>query len=106
MTSLKYPHLPPDLAVWQTLRVPMSRSNFHGPRDVRTIEVRLYILYFQGQYGSSSHLPSFIYKANSDRRTSVYGKVKTYKDNPLYTDTRYNNKIRYNDKFDHHETFA
>ena len=24
----------------------MSRTNFHGPKDVRVIEVRLYIIYF------------------------------------------------------------
>ena len=26
----------------QWLELPMSRTNFHGPRDVRAIEVRLY----------------------------------------------------------------
>ena len=26
----------------QWLELPMSRTNFHGPKDVRTIEVRLY----------------------------------------------------------------
>ena len=30
-TILNYPHLPPDLA-----------TNFHGPKDVRAIEVQLY----------------------------------------------------------------
>ena len=27
----------------QWLELPMSRTNFHGPKDVRAIEVRLYI---------------------------------------------------------------
>ena len=27
----------------QWLELPMSRMNFHGPKDVRAIEVRLYI---------------------------------------------------------------
>ena len=27
----------------QWLELPMSRPNFHGPKDVRAIEVRLYI---------------------------------------------------------------
>ena len=27
----------------QWLEPPMSRTNFHGPKDVRAIEVRLYI---------------------------------------------------------------
>ena len=27
----------------QLLELPMSRTNFHGPKDVRAIEVRLYI---------------------------------------------------------------
>ena len=27
----------------QRLKLPMSRTNFHGPKDVRAIEVRLYI---------------------------------------------------------------
>ena len=26
----------------QWLELPMSRTNFHGPKDVRAIEVRLY----------------------------------------------------------------
>ena len=27
----------------QWLELPMSRTNFHGPKDVRAIEVRLYV---------------------------------------------------------------
>ena len=27
----------------QWLELPMSRTNFHGPKDVRAIEIRLYI---------------------------------------------------------------
>ena len=27
----------------QWLELPMSRTNFHGPKDVRAIEVRLYL---------------------------------------------------------------
>ena len=27
----------------QWLELPMSRTNFHGPKDIRTIEVRLYV---------------------------------------------------------------
>ena len=30
----------------QWLELPMSRTNFHGPKDVRAIEVRLYIVGF------------------------------------------------------------
>ena len=30
----------------QWLELPMSRTNFHGPKDVRAIEVRLYLVYF------------------------------------------------------------
>ena len=26
----------------QRLELPMSRTNFHGPKDIRAIEVRLY----------------------------------------------------------------
>ena len=29
----------------QWLELPMSRTNFHGPKDVRAIEVRLYMLH-------------------------------------------------------------
>ena len=43
--SLKYRH--PDLAGAminrQRLKLPISRINFHGPKDVRAIEVRLII---------------------------------------------------------------
>ena len=28
----------------QWLELPMSRRNFHGPKDVRAIEVRLYVV--------------------------------------------------------------
>ena len=28
----------------QWLELPMSRTNFHGPKDVRAIEVRLYFI--------------------------------------------------------------
>ena len=28
----------------QWLKLPMSRMNFHGPEDVRAIEVRLYVV--------------------------------------------------------------
>ena len=31
----------------QWLELPMFRTNFHGPKDVRAIEVRLYLLSFQ-----------------------------------------------------------
>ena len=27
----------------QWLELPMSRTNFHGPKDVRAIEIRLYL---------------------------------------------------------------
>ena len=27
----------------QWLKLPMSRTNFHGPKDIRAIEVRLYL---------------------------------------------------------------
>ena len=30
----------------QWLEIPISRTNFHGPKDVRAIEVRLYIYSF------------------------------------------------------------
>ena len=29
----------------QWFELPMSRTNFHGPKDVRAIEVRLYFYY-------------------------------------------------------------
>ena len=29
---------------WFELHVPMFRTNFHGPKDVRAIEVRLYVV--------------------------------------------------------------
>ena len=47
---MKKPNLSP-FASWpgaiinpQWLELPISRTNFHGPDDVRAIEVRLYIL--------------------------------------------------------------
>ena len=42
--SLNYRHLLPNLAplLTQWLELPISRSSFHGPKDVRAIEVRLY----------------------------------------------------------------
>ena len=39
--SLNYRYLLPDLAP-QWLELPMSRTIFYGPKDVRAIEVRLY----------------------------------------------------------------
>ena len=41
------PMMPPDLALlinphW--LKLPLSRTNFHGPKGVRAIEVRLYMV--------------------------------------------------------------
>ena len=30
----------------QWLELPMPRTNFHGPKDIRAIEVRLYLLLF------------------------------------------------------------
>ena len=43
--SVKYPRLLSNLAHMvnsQWLELPMSRTNSHGPNDVRAIEVRLY----------------------------------------------------------------
>ena len=34
----------------QWFEPPMSRASFHGPKDVRTIEVRLYIYVFDTKY--------------------------------------------------------
>ena len=39
----KYRHLLPNNPQW--LELPMSRTNFHGPKDVRAIEVLLYIVF-------------------------------------------------------------
>ena len=36
--------MPPDLALLSTLT--LSRTNFHGPKVVRAIEVRLYLTIF------------------------------------------------------------
>ena len=33
----------------QWLELPMSRTNFHGPKDVRVIEVRLCVYYIFAQ---------------------------------------------------------
>ena len=33
--------MPPDLVTW--LELPLSRTNFHGPKGVRAIEFRLYM---------------------------------------------------------------
>ena len=48
--NLNYRHLLPE---WfgtiinpQWLEPPMSRTNFHGPKDVRAIEIRLYLVKF------------------------------------------------------------
>ena len=38
----KYPHLSSDLALWLIYILPMSKTNFYGPKDVWAIEVRLY----------------------------------------------------------------
>ena len=38
----------------QWLELPMSRTNFHGPKDVRAIEVRLYIEHFTTKIGKFS----------------------------------------------------
>ena len=43
-TSQNYCHLLPDLAPYinpQWLELPMSRTNFYGPKDVCAIEARL-----------------------------------------------------------------
>ena len=43
-----------DMINPQWLELPVSRTNFHGPKDVRAIEVRLYLLlFYQLQYVSS-----------------------------------------------------
>ena len=34
----------------QWLELPMSRMNFHGPKDIRAIEVRLYVSQFIGGF--------------------------------------------------------
>ena len=39
----------------QWLKLPMSRTNFHGPKDVRAIEVRLYCCLFGGGYSDIDH---------------------------------------------------
>ena len=44
-TFLDYSHLHSCLAP-QRLELPMSRTNFHGPKDVRAIEVRLYLFIY------------------------------------------------------------
>ena len=43
--SLNYRHLLPERAMInpQWLELPISRTNFHGTKDVRAIEVRLYV---------------------------------------------------------------
>ena len=33
---------------WLELPIALSRSNFHGPKDVRAIEVRLYVAVLRG----------------------------------------------------------
>ena len=42
-TFLDYPHLPPDGAMInpQLLKLPIRRTDFHGPKDVLAIEVCL-----------------------------------------------------------------
>ena len=48
--SPNYIHLPRDPVLWlnpQWLELPISRTNLHGPKDVRVIEVRLYIYIVQ-----------------------------------------------------------
>ena len=52
--NLNYRHLLPE---WfgtiinpQWLEPPMSRTNFHGPKDVRAIEIRLYLVKFWNKY--------------------------------------------------------
>ena len=44
----------------QWLELPMSRTNFHGPKDVQAIEVRLYfykevMIYTHGVLGSHAY---------------------------------------------------
>ena len=39
-----YRHLLPDLAPARTTHI-SNRTNFHGPKDDRAIEVRLYLLF-------------------------------------------------------------
>ena len=56
--SLNYRHLLPDLAPLLTLELPMSRTIFHGPKDVWAIEVRLDLI--------ESHVtPSLWFSPNS-----------------------------------------
>ena len=70
----------------QWFELPISRTNFHGPKDVWVIEIRLYNGHYilQTNEKQSNQFPLL---QRGDHNT----------DNPIYTDTRYEYKIRYND---------
>ena len=66
--SLNYPHLAPDLVLNpQWLERPMSRTNFHRPKDVRAIEDRLYtrvlqkVLSLRSDYFSATFYQTYFY---------------------------------------------
>ena len=52
----------------QWLELPMSRTNFHGPKDVRAIEVRLYFGWLHFNMKEENHL---IYKLHKHLRICV-----------------------------------
>ena len=62
-TSFICPHVPPGLAQYYKLSVartlPMSRANFHSHRDVRVIDVRLYMIYLNGTVNKKELRPRF-----------------------------------------------
>ena len=63
----------------QCLELPMSRTNFHGPKDVRAIEVRLYNT--KQILEPSSLNNSFKYKITTTKTTTtllVNAVVKTF----------------------------
>ena len=55
-TSLYYPHVLPDRMLWSILELRMSRTNFHGPNEIRANEVRLYLVIIKGTATSENVL--------------------------------------------------
>ena len=58
----------------QWLELPMSRTNFHGPKDVRAIDVRLYLLYtqFHAQMGHTMRKRVFGHILTAKAKISIH----------------------------------
>ena len=69
--------MPPDLALLSALiwlELPLSRTNFHGPKDVRAIEVSLYlaVTFFGGWAKSANNINPQNYMQLNEAQTDEY----------------------------------